>query len=886
MLVPLHTSSSRFLPLRRFKSQSSCSRSPTASTRGMLVPLHTSTSSSRFLPLRRFKSQSSCSRSPTASTRGPFVPPQTPALSPTLPLFFVFFHLPHNLPFSFPFSQLLLLALLTGTANIIPGSGQPSALQAGGHSFNPPHPSSLVSCSCPLYSHQLLLLALLTVSLGVANRVLYKLALIPLHRYPFFLAQLTTFGKHPNQPRGPILFHHPSYCPTTSLFPCRLACCGSNPSLLQEATSTSLFPCRPCRPRLPCPPSSSPLSSSFLPCRVPNPPPFFSLISSPPSLPPSSPLYFLPNSYVAVYSIILLIRTSLNIVTPDMLTLPKRPFMLMGLQISSPHHVNPNLLSSPCQPKSLLITMLTPNLLSSPCQAKSPLITMSPPPFCSPILLLAAAHMPGVLIPVLSQVPQGVVPPKQLCLSYLFHPLPSSTAHNLGPPHLFPPLLPPLDLFRSSWCVWQLVLSYLPLTSFFNPPSLFPLHTTLPLFHPPLSRSGLPGVAARPLLSPSHFFLQPSLPFSSAHNLAIVPPSSLPFRSSWCGGSSSLISSILSAVLHRTQPLQIFLVWQLTLSYVFLGRRYSPQQLLGCFLVIVGVAVVVVTSGPPLHHVSTLLASLLAATAIQWPLLFIVSTVFPAASSIIKESVFRNSAKKLNALVILILPPFPPPQALFILILPPFPPPQALFILILPPFPPPQALFILILPPFQPPQALFILILLPFPPPQALFILILPPFPPPQALFVLILLPLISSLGYRVPPAQLPGYFREGAACLFNFNQNIPGSAPAPAALRGSCQGAPLLPLLYVAANLAFNISLLALLKKSSAVIASLSMTLTVLAFTLPLPLLGPPQPLRGGVILGTLVLLLGLAAYNLATPGSMGAGGEGGLKLAAGKED
>ncbi|CAI5931237.1 unnamed protein product [Closterium sp. NIES-65] len=354
---------------------------------------------------------------------------------------------------------------------------------------------------------ELLLLALLTVSLGVANRVLYKLALIPLHRYPFFLAQLTTFG------------------------------------------------------------------------------------------------------YVAVYSIILLIRTSLNIVTPDMLTLPKRPFMLMGL----------------LEAAGLAIGMM------------------------------AAAHMPGVLIPVLSQ---------------------------------------------------------------------------------------------------------------------------------------------------------IFLVWQLTLSYVFLGRRYSPQQLLGCFLVIVGVAVVVVTSGPPLHHVSTLLASLLAATAIQWPLLFIVSTVFPAASSIIKESVFRNSAKKLNG----------------------------------------RSLDIFVVNTFG-----------------SAF----------QALFVLILLPLISSLGYRVPPAQLPGYFREGAACLFNFNQNIPG-----------CQGAPLLPLLYVAANLAFNISLLALLKKSSAVIASLSMTLTVLAFTLPLPLLGPPQPLRGGVILGTLVLLLGLAAYNLATPGSMGAGGEGGLKLAAGKED
>lgn len=33
-----------------------------------------------------------------------------------------------------------------------------------------------------------------TVALAIANRVLYKLALVPLKEYPFFLAQLTTFG--------------------------------------------------------------------------------------------------------------------------------------------------------------------------------------------------------------------------------------------------------------------------------------------------------------------------------------------------------------------------------------------------------------------------------------------------------------------------------------------------------------------------------------------------------------------------------------------------------------------------------------------------------------------------------------------------------------------
>lgn len=39
-----------------------------------------------------------------------------------------------------------------------------------------------------------LLTSTVTVTLAVANRVLYKLALVPMSDYPFFLAQLTTFG--------------------------------------------------------------------------------------------------------------------------------------------------------------------------------------------------------------------------------------------------------------------------------------------------------------------------------------------------------------------------------------------------------------------------------------------------------------------------------------------------------------------------------------------------------------------------------------------------------------------------------------------------------------------------------------------------------------------
>jgi hypothetical protein len=32
------------------------------------------------------------------------------------------------------------------------------------------------------------------VAMSTGNRVLYKLALVPLHQYPFFLAQFATFG--------------------------------------------------------------------------------------------------------------------------------------------------------------------------------------------------------------------------------------------------------------------------------------------------------------------------------------------------------------------------------------------------------------------------------------------------------------------------------------------------------------------------------------------------------------------------------------------------------------------------------------------------------------------------------------------------------------------
>ncbi|CAM6101261.1 unnamed protein product [Calypogeia fissa] len=124
-----------------------------------------------------------------------------------------------------------------------------------------------------------------------------------------------------------------------------------------------------------------------------------------------------------------------------------------------------------------------------------------------------------------------------------------------------------------------------------------------------------------------------------------------------------------------------------------------------------------------------------------------------------------------------------------------------------------------------------------------------------QALFVLLLLPFLSTLK-GIPFQQLPTYFRDGAACFVNAG-----------ALDSGCEGAPLVPAIYVAMNLAFNICSLSLLKQSSAVVSSLCTTLAVplsiWAFTFPLPLVGQPANLPPGMFLGAAILVAGLAFYN-----------------------
>ncbi|KAF3334132.1 crt 3-like protein [Carex littledalei] len=128
-----------------------------------------------------------------------------------------------------------------------------------------------------------------------------------------------------------------------------------------------------------------------------------------------------------------------------------------------------------------------------------------------------------------------------------------------------------------------------------------------------------------------------------------------------------------------------------------------------------------------------------------------------------------------------------------------------------------------------------------------------------QALFVFLLLPFLSNLR-GIPFAELPIYLKSGAACFLNFGGDLL-----------DCQGAPLLPLLFITTNMAFNISLLNLVKMTSALVASLASTLAVpisiYVLSLPLPYMQHGTNLNISFIIGSAILVLGLTLYNLPQP-------------------
>ncbi|CAA0809105.1 CRT (chloroquine-resistance transporter)-like transporter 2 [Striga hermonthica] len=109
---------------------------------------------------------------------------------------------------------------------------------------------------------------------------------------------------------------------------------------------------------------------------------------------------------------------------------------------------------------------------------------------------------------------------------------------------------------------------------------------------------------------------------------------------------------------------QTFLVWQLIFSSCFLGRRYSLNQIFGCFLVAAGVVVAVTSGGNN--------GQMLSGIGPLWPMVMIASSAFQAGASIVKESVFIGARTRLKGkpLDVFIVSSFGSGfQALFILLL-------------------------------------------------------------------------------------------------------------------------------------------------------------------------------------------------------------------------
>ncbi|KMZ55925.1 CRT (chloroquine-resistance transporter)-like transporter 2 [Zostera marina] len=228
---------------------------------------------------------------------------------------------------------------------------------------------------------------------------------------------------------------------------------------------------------------------------------------------------------------------------------------------------------------------------------------------------------------------------------------------------------------------------------------------------------------------------------------------------------------------------QSFLIWQLILSAIFLGRKYCPNEILGCFLVSIGVILTVISgsgSGVSFRQ-----------AGIFWTLLMITSFFFQAADTVLKEVIFLDAIKKCKG----------------------------------------RSLDLFVVNSFG-----------------SAF----------QALFLCLLIPFLSKL-WGVPFYQLPTYIRDGAGCFLNIGTVANG-----------CEGAPLLPVMFVIVNMGFNISLLHLLKISSAVVSCLAATFTVpisiYAFTLPLPYMSTPSTLSTGFLVGVVVLLSGLLLYCMSS--------------------
>ncbi|XP_010419799.1 PREDICTED: protein CLT3, chloroplastic-like [Camelina sativa] len=85
---------------------------------------------------------------------------------------------------------------------------------------------------------------------------------------------------------------------------------------------------------------------------------------------------------------------------------------------------------------------------------------------------------------------------------------------------------------------------------------------------------------------------------------------------------------------------QTFLIWQIFFSIIFLRRRYSVNQILGCTLVALGVIVSVASGSGAAHSLKE--------AGIFWILLMVLSFLFQGAGTVLKEAIFIDSQKRLE----------------------------------------------------------------------------------------------------------------------------------------------------------------------------------------------------------------------------------------------
>ena len=253
---------------------------------------------------------------------------------------------------------------------------------------------------------------------------------------------------------------------------------------------------------------------------------------------------------------------------------------------------------------------------------------------------------------------------------------------------------------------------------------------------------------------------------------------------------SALLSFIGAAKLPGVMvPLlsQTILVWQVVLVYVVLKKSLSWMQLVGVAAVVGGVGLAASPGG------STALPSIWANVDPKYALLYVVSCLFPAIDTLLKDRLFERGKK------------------------------------------------------WQGGREVDLFVVNTFGSAS-------------QALFVFLLLPLVTKTR-GIPMSGMGAHLAMGWDCFR-------GLTPA---CGSDCSGAPLLPVLYVAVNLLFNISALNLISKAGNMVFSLVMSgivpLTMWAFTLPIPVvvgvLGTPPMLGMNFPAGTLLLTAGLITYN-----------------------